>query len=80
MTSSPPLRLRPCIIAGETRPDDFSVINEDGATVGRMYRVDGARTETWAWFARFGHNPTGRASSLEEAKQALRAAWDARPR
>jgi hypothetical protein len=64
MTAPSPLRLRPGVIAGETRPGDFSVVTEDGKTVGRMYRVEGAQTETWAWFARFGHNPTGRASSL----------------
>jgi hypothetical protein len=61
-------------------PGDFSVITDDGATVGRMYRVDGARTETWAWFAHFGRSPAGRASSREEAKRQFRAAWDARPR
>jgi len=48
MTAAAPLRLRPCVIAGETRPGDFCVVTVEGKTVGRMYRVDGARTDTWA--------------------------------
>jgi hypothetical protein len=76
---SDPLRLRATVIAGETLRDDFCVVTEDGATVGRMYRVEGARTETWAWFAHFGRSPSGRASSLDEATKEFRAAWDARP-
>ena len=75
-----PLRLRPTVIAGESRPDDYCVVTEDGTTVGRMYRVEGAHTETWAWFAHFGRSPSGRAPSRKEAKQRFRAAWDARPR
>jgi hypothetical protein len=39
---SDPLHLRPTVIAGQTVPDDFCVETEDGATVGRMYRVKGA--------------------------------------
>jgi hypothetical protein len=62
---SDPLHLEPCVIAGEVCRDDFSVVTEDGRTVGRMYRVEGARTETWAWFAHFGRSPSGRASSLD---------------
>jgi hypothetical protein len=75
-----PARLRPCVIAGETRPGDFCVVAAEGETVGRMYRVDSAQTETWAWFAHFGRSPAGRTSSREEAKRQFRAAWDARPR
>src|SRR5690348_14314082 len=41
-----PFHLRPCVIAGETRPGDVSVVSQDGETVGPMYRVDGARTQT----------------------------------
>ncbi len=78
MLPSDPLRLRPTVIAGQTPPDDFCVVTEDGETVGRMYRVEGARTEIWAWFAHFGRSPSGRASSRDEAKQQFRAAWDAR--
>jgi hypothetical protein len=72
------LRLRPYIIAGESRPDDFNVVIEDGETAGRMYRVEVARTETWAWFGHFSGVPSGRTLSLDEAKKAFRAAWDAR--
>lgn len=75
---SDPLPLRPTVIAGQTAPDDYCVVTEDGATVGRMYKVGGAGTETWAWFGHFSGAPSGRALSRDEAKKAFRAAWDAR--
>jgi hypothetical protein len=77
--NDPLFRLKPCIIAGETRPDDYSVVTLDGETIGRVYRIEGARTETWAWFARFAGAPSGRTISLDEAKKAFRSAWNARP-
>jgi hypothetical protein len=77
---SPAFRLRPCVIGGQTAPDDCSVVTEDGETVGRIYRVDGARIESWAWFAHIpGAAANGRALSLDEAKKAFRAAWDRQP-
>ena len=76
--NDPLFRLKPCIIAGESRPDDFSVVTLDGETVGRMYRVEVARTEQWAWFGHFSGAPSGRTVNLAEAKKAFRAAWDAR--
>jgi hypothetical protein len=75
---SDPLHLEPCVIAGTVCRDDFSVVTEDGKTVGRMYRVEGARTETWAWFGHFAGAPSGRALNRDEAKKAFRAARDAR--
>lgn len=29
---SPAFHLKPCVIAGETRPGDYSVVTEDGET------------------------------------------------
>jgi hypothetical protein len=43
-----------------------------------MYKVDGARIATWAWFGHFPDAPSGRTLSLDEAKKAFRTAWDAR--
>jgi hypothetical protein len=71
----PLFHLKPCIIGGESRPDDFSVVTSDGETMGRMYRVEGARTEQWGWH--FPGAPSGRTLSLDEAKMAFGAAWDA---
>jgi hypothetical protein len=46
--NDPLFRLKPCIIDGESRLNDFSVVTLDGEMLGRMYRVEEARTEQWA--------------------------------
>lgn len=75
------LFLRPCVIGGETKPDDYSVIWE-GLTIGRIYRYAGSGAgERWAWSAGLSHLPQqprwrGLARSLKEAKAAFRVAWD----
>ena len=72
-----PLHLRPCIIAGESRPDDFSVVTLDGEVIGRIYKTGDARTEAWVVNIP-GVAANGRALNLDIAKKAFRAAWDAR--
>jgi hypothetical protein len=75
------LFLRPCVIGGETKPDDYSVI-WDGLTIGRIYRYAGSGAgDRWAWSAGLSVIPQqprwrGLAGSLKEAKEAFRRAWD----
>ena len=74
------LSMRPCVIAGETAPDDHSIIC-DGVTVGRILRghmpPDG---NDWSWHitchlrpARADHS--GHTNSLEAAKREWAAKW-----
>jgi hypothetical protein len=74
------LTLRPTRIAGETAPDDWSVLC-DGRVIGRMMRqIVGAQSSTpWGWSITVPL-PTipgsqGGAESLEGAKAAFRIAW-----
>lgn len=75
------LTMRPCVIGGETAPDDWEVIC-DGVSVGRITKgympPDG---NAWNWSitchlfqARQDHS--GRAASLDEAKRDWKAKWD----
>src|SRR5262245_890733 len=77
MTVAHPLFLRPCVIAGETAPDDYSVV-EDGKIVGRVYRDTGNRAEAWVWSVTIGIPSTayGRSPSRDQAKADFRAAFD----
>jgi hypothetical protein len=80
--NDPLFRLRPCIIAGESRPDDYSVVTLDGEVIGRIYKTGDARTEAWVWSITVnipGAAANGRTLNLDDAKKAFRAAWDARP-
>jgi hypothetical protein len=75
------LFLRPCVIGGETKPDDYSVICDD-LIIGRIYRYEGSGTgDRWAWSAGLSVIPQhprwrGLAGSLKEAKAAFRQAWN----
>jgi hypothetical protein len=75
------LFLRPAVIGGETKPDDYSVI-WDNLTIGRISRYPGSGSgEKWSWSAGLSNLPQqprwrGLASSLKEAKAAFRLAWD----
>jgi hypothetical protein len=64
---------------GSSRPDDFNILH-GGAAVGRMYRMNGAPREQWRWtHFWYARAPIGGvADTLEEAKAAFRAAWEAR--
>jgi hypothetical protein len=59
-------------------PDDY-VIREDGQNIGRIYRNEAQSREPWLWFvnklAIRGRPPTGRATTIEEAKKQFTAAW-----
>jgi hypothetical protein len=75
--NDPLFRLRPCIIGGESRPDDYSVVTLDGETIGRIYKTGSARTEAWVWSITVnipGVAANGRTLSLDDAKKAFRAA------
>lgn len=75
------LFLRPCEIAGETKPDDYSVIWDD-LIIGRIYRYSGSGAgDKWSWSAGLSVIPQrprwrGLANSLKEAKAAFRQAWN----
>lgn len=75
------LFLRPCVIGGETKPDDYSVI-WGGLTIGRIYRYMGSGAgEKWSWNAGLFNIPQqprwrGLAGSLNEAKAAFKKAWE----
>jgi hypothetical protein len=61
-------------------PDNYDVIH-DGKIIGRIYRMIG-REELWRWMIPGSRAPTdgpsgGICVSLDEAKAAFRAAWDA---
>ena len=59
--------------------DDYDVIH-DGEIVGRIYRMIGDR-ELWRWMIRLSASPPGPsgglADTLDEAKAAFQAKWDA---
>jgi hypothetical protein len=75
------LSLRPTIIAGEKRPNDYCVIHE-GRGVGRIRLADEQSWQgtAWAWHI----NPplpvppwcNGSADSLEVAKDQFKAVWE----
>ena len=70
------LRLRPCVIAGETAPGDCSLFRGD-ELVGRIRHATEHRNKHWVWsvtahipgFARYGHTASipsglGRAAAV----------------
>ena len=65
---------------GEWNEDDFDVL-EDGAVVGRIFKVNAAPVGTpWMWTLAFGHHedrsPThGYAASREDAMAAFAKSW-----
>jgi len=63
--------------AGESRPDDYSVIHK-GQRVGRIYRMHSTDRELWYWTEIGARAPnTGLADTLEAAETAFLRAWDA---
>lgn len=76
------LKLRPAVIGGETKPDDYSVI-WDRIIVGRIFMQMGVGGRMqWSWSAHFPHRPQhayerGLVSDLEEAKRRFKVAWSA---
>ena len=67
------------------QPDDYDVIH-DGEIIGRIYRMIGLEElgveELWRWRTAGSLEPTdgpsgGICASLDEAKEAFRAAWEA---
>jgi hypothetical protein len=72
------LFLRPCVIGGETAPNDYSVI-EDDHVVGRIYLAQSGASHAWVWSVTVGIPSTayGRAPSLDQAKAEFRAAFEA---
>jgi hypothetical protein len=64
---------------GSSSPDDFDIMH-DGEKVGRLYRMNGVGREQWRWtHFWYGRGPNGGvANTLEGAKAAFRAAWEAR--
>ena len=63
--------------AGESRPDDYSVIHK-GQRVGRIYRMHSTDRELWYWTEIGARAPnTGLADTLEAAEAAFLRVWDA---
>jgi hypothetical protein len=64
---------------GSATPDDFEVMH-DGEVIGRIYRMNGAPWELWRWTHRWNTRQAngGVADTVEAAKIAFRAAWEAR--
>ena len=61
--------------------DDYNVIRK-GQTVGRIYRMNSIESQTWRWTQSGPQVPIegfngGMADTLEDAKAAFRAAWNA---
>jgi len=54
--------------------NDYDVFDK-GEIVGRIYRIH--NSELWRWTARLQEPTGGIANTLDEAKAAFRAAWDA---
>ena len=81
MTGAADLFLRPAVIGGQTKPDDYSVI-WDSLTIGRIFRSIGLNgADIWSWSAGLPTIPQqprwrGQAGTLKEAKAAFRKAWD----
>ncbi len=71
------LHLRLCEIADETNAYNWLVIEKD-VPVGRIYLAATRTPQRWVWTvtAHQGHGANGAADSFEEAKAALRAAWE----
>ena len=67
------------LVLRRAAPDDYDVIHE-GEIVGRIYRMKADR-ELWRWTIRLWApppGPSGRlADTLDEAKGAFQAKWDA---
>jgi hypothetical protein len=66
---------------GTSGPDDYNVIHE-GRTVGRMYRMNSTGRQLWRWtqisLGRLARPERGgMVDSLDEPKEAFRAAWEA---
>jgi hypothetical protein len=54
--------------------NDFSVIDERGEKIGRIYRIGGrSRGHVWTWTVYKG--PAGCTPTLEAAQAAFKAAW-----
>ena len=60
---------------GPWSPEDWDVISEDGAAIGRVYCAHHGTSDRWIWSI-YGHGPAQLAPSLEEAKTALKAKWE----
>lgn len=73
-----PLTLRLTVIAGETAPDDYTVI-EDGHPVGRIRRAVERTDVEWHWrvTVTLPGGPFGTSAGFEPAKAAFRQAWTA---
>ena len=54
--------------------DDYDVL-DNGEVVGRIFRIH--NSELWRWTARLQEPTGGVTDSLDQAKAAFRAAWDA---
>jgi hypothetical protein len=67
--------------SGEWSEDDYDVFEEDGAVVGRVFKVNAAPVGTpWMWTLAFGHHedrsPThGYAATREDAMAAFAKSW-----
>jgi hypothetical protein len=62
------------------QPDDYDVTH-DGEIIGRIYRMIGSE-KLWRWMMAGSREPTdgpsgGISISLEQAKAAIRAEWEA---
>jgi hypothetical protein len=63
------------------QPDDYDVI-DNGEIVGRIYRMRSTGEELWRWMIPGSREPRdgpsgGIVHTLDAAKAAFRAAWDA---
>jgi hypothetical protein len=55
--------------------NDFSVIDERGEKIGRIYRTLVGRSRGYAWTWAVYSGPAGCAPTLEAAQAAFKAAW-----
>lgn len=75
------LFLRRTVIGGQTAPGDYIVIWDD-LPIGRIHKVPGVGgRDAWSWNCGLPNVPQrshhrGRGSSLNEAKEMFREAWD----
>ncbi len=67
-------RMRLTEIGGETRPDDWTIIDDQDRDIGRIFWSH----DRWIWTVALPlpGAPNGETRELDEAKTAFRTAWD----
>lgn len=74
------LTRRPTDLGNGSLADDYEIRDDEGRTVGRVYKAVNVTQDPWCWFMNADAPKTakGVAPTLEKALEAFKAAWEPR--